>query len=255
MKQLIPMDEMGVMVTKANERILVDSRLIAKVFEKRHDHICRDIEKLISLEKVLPNFGDISESQEACTKSGLSLDFINNNFILSKYKDSYGRYQKNYLLTRDGFTVLVMGYTGKKAMKFKESYIKRFNEMEEKLLLVQTLRDQYPRLTEALQEVYNNPKFYIYSNEADMLNKLSFNMTSKQFREANNIPKPEPIRPHLDKYSAELLDHLQHIDVGLVYSMLSYEERKQRLEWAAMKWKNKHNDLLNCSDDKFISEE
>lgn len=35
-----------------------------------------------------------------------------------------------YLMTQDGFTLLVMGFTGKKAMQFKEQYIKEFNEMK-----------------------------------------------------------------------------------------------------------------------------
>lgn len=36
-------------------------------------------------------------------------------------------------MTRDGFTLLVMGYTGEKAMRFKKSYIKAFNEIEKEL--------------------------------------------------------------------------------------------------------------------------
>ena len=148
-------------------------------------------------------------------------------------------------MTRDGFSALVMGFNGKKADQFKEKYIERFNQMEAHILMIQSLRDQYPKLTDAIQEVYDNPKFYVYSNEADMLNKIAFGMTSKQFRETYHIDKPEPIRPHLDRYSAELLDHLQHIDVGLVYGMLPFEERKQKLEWAAMKWKQKHPILID----------
>lgn len=39
-----------------------------------------------------------------------------------------------YYMTKDGFTLLVMGYTGEKAMKFKEGYIKQFNAMEKALI-------------------------------------------------------------------------------------------------------------------------
>lgn len=241
-KELIPMDEMGVLVSKTSEKVLVDSRLVATIFEKRHDHVCRNIEKLISIDTTehSPKIGEMSIPEEIYTESGLSNDFVKDNFISSTYSDSYGRKQKNYLLTRDGFTVLAMGFTGKKAMQFKEAYIKRFNEMESKLDYIRALRDQYPKLTDAIKEVYDDPKFYVYTNEADMLNRIAFGMTSKQFREVNNIPKPEPIRPHLDSNSAALLDHLQHVDVGLIYGMLDYQERKQKLEWCAMKWKEKH---------------
>ena len=43
------------------------------------------------------------------------------------------REEKFYLVTRDGFVLLVMGYTGEKAMRFKEAYIREFNRMEEEL--------------------------------------------------------------------------------------------------------------------------
>jgi Rha family phage regulatory protein len=56
------------------------------------------------------------------------------------YKDSYGRDQDAYNLTRDGFTLLVMGFTGAKAMRFKIAYIEAFNRMEEELR-----RREYPR--------------------------------------------------------------------------------------------------------------
>jgi anti-repressor protein len=49
------------------------------------------------------------------------------------YTDSYGRYQTEYAVTRDGFSILVMGYTGEKAMRFKKAYISAFNEMERRI--------------------------------------------------------------------------------------------------------------------------
>ena len=47
-------------------------------------------------------------------------------------------------MTRDGFTMLVMGYTGQKAMKFKELYIKRFNEMEQFIKTLVSARKEFP---------------------------------------------------------------------------------------------------------------
>ena len=51
-------------------------------------------------------------------------------FYLDSYKASNGKMNPMYLMTRDGFTLLAMGYTGAKAMKFKLAYIKQFNAME-----------------------------------------------------------------------------------------------------------------------------
>lgn len=91
-----------------NNQAVTDSIQVAKTFEKRHDHIIRDIEKL---KKDIPNFGEI--------------------FLKGETKDSYGRKRKTYFMNKDGFTLLAFGFTGKKANEFKLEYIKAFNEMEE----------------------------------------------------------------------------------------------------------------------------
>ena len=67
-----------------------------------------------------------------------------NLFITSTYADIYGRNQKCYELTRDGFSLLVMGFTGKNALEWKLKYIEAFNLMEEKL------RNQYGNLEEII---------------------------------------------------------------------------------------------------------
>jgi anti-repressor protein len=102
---------MSLGLVESNGRAVVSSRDIARVFEKRHDHVLRDIKNIIAndTEWGLPNFGEMS------------------------YTDSYGREQTEYAMTRDGFTLLVMGYTGEKAMQFKKAYISAFNEMERRL--------------------------------------------------------------------------------------------------------------------------
>ena len=89
---------------------VVSSLDIAETFEKRHSDVLRSIESL------------------ECSKS-----FAERNFALSDYKDTTGKSNKMYYITRDGFTLLVMGYTGEKAMKFKEAYINQFNQMEKML--------------------------------------------------------------------------------------------------------------------------
>ena len=72
-----------------------------------------------------------------------------------------------------------------------------------------------------------------------MLNRIAIGMTAKQFRATNHIEKSEPIRPHLSREEAALLDYLQHLDVGFVYSIPDFQERKQKLEWCAMNWRRK----------------
>ena len=225
MKELIPMDEYGVFANTKLE-VMVDSRIVADVFEKEHKDVIRAIKKVISPE------------------SGYSEEFGQRNFAPSSYKNSQNKIQPCYQMTRDGFVALAMGFTGKKAAQFKEAYIRRFNEMEAHILKIQSLRDQYPLLTEAIKDMHEEARPYHYSNEADMLNRIAFGMTARQFREVNHLEKSEPIRPHLPTEEAALLDYLQHLDVGFVYSIPDFQERKQKLEWCAMNWRRKRMTLL-----------
>ncbi len=64
----------------------------------------------------------------------LPADFIEHNFVPNEYTDSIGRKLPMYQLTRDGFSLLAMGFTGKKALAWKVRYIEAFNAMEAELL-------------------------------------------------------------------------------------------------------------------------
>ena len=185
---------------------------MAKFFEKQHFHVLRDIAKITD------------------TKSGLSEEFIKNNFTTDTYKDSTGRKLPCCQMTRDGFTMLVMGYSGAKAMHFKELYIKRFNEMERFIKTLMLTRKEFPLLTEQIRFIHKNPKPYHYSNECDMINIIVIGMTAKKFRELNNIPKGESIRPYLTEEQLNSLEKLQIIDVGLMVVEPDLKKRKLILE-------------------------
>lgn len=211
MKELIPMDDYGVFAdTKNTAR--VNSLFVAKFFEKQHFHVLRDIAKITD------------------TKSGLSEEFIKNNFTADTYKDSTGRKLPCCQMTRDGFTMLVMGYSGAKAMHFKELYIKRFNEMERFIKTLMLTRKEFPLLTEQIRFIHKNPKPYHYSNECDMINRIVIGMTAKKFRELNNIPKGESIRPYLTEEQLNTLEKLQIIYVGLMVVEPDLKKRKLILE-------------------------
>lgn len=88
-------------------RDVTTSLIVAEVFCKEHNKVCRDIENL------------------SCSAS-----FNAANFGVIEYTDSRGRVQKAYEMTKDGFSFLVMGYTGDKAGQFKEMFINEFNKRE-----------------------------------------------------------------------------------------------------------------------------
>ena len=206
MKELVPKDSYGIFAD-SNDTARVDSLFVAKFFNKRHDHVLRDIENLdCSNEFRLLNFGETS------------------------YKDSQGRKQKAVAMTKDSFTFLVMGYRGKKAAKFKEMYIRRFNEMEQYIKTFVSARKEFPLLTENIKLLHENPKPYHFSNECDMINRLVLGMSAKQFRQANGIENHGSIRPYLTAEQIKLLDTLQKADVGLLISVPDFEQRKQYLK-------------------------
>ena len=163
--------------------------------------------------------------------SGFSPEFGRHNFAPTSYTDQWNRKQRCYAITRDGFTALGMGFTGKKAAQFKELYIKRFNKMENFIKTLVSARQDFPVLTENIKLLHDAPKPYHFSNECDMLNRIVLGMTAKQFRLANDIEKGKSIRPYLSKEQIDMLETLQKVDVGLLVAFPNYEDRKRHLEW------------------------
>lgn len=115
-----------IILSTQNGEPVASSRQIAENFEKRHDHVMRDID---TFKKDVPNFGEM--------------------FFEAEAPDSYGRPQRTYLMNRDGFSLLVMGFTGKAALEWKLKYIAAFNEMEKKLAT-----PQMPKLSKEMQALF-----------------------------------------------------------------------------------------------------
>lgn len=117
-------------IVNQNGNLVVSSREVAKNFEKRHADVTKAIQDLInkagSAEKVV---------------------YLYNQFIYSEYQESQnGQYYPEYLLTRDGFSLLVMGFTGQKAFEWKLKYIEAFNKMEQSLKEQNNLSNLSPQL-------------------------------------------------------------------------------------------------------------
>lgn len=96
-----------------------------------------DVGYLLKFEEVnAHNFVAVSQpkfgSADPSTSSSVT-EFSAHNFVLAKYTDPMNREQSEYLMTKDGFMLLVMGYTGEKAMQIKIAYINAFNAMAEAL--------------------------------------------------------------------------------------------------------------------------
>ncbi|MDE5853837.1 MAG: Rha family transcriptional regulator, partial [Ruminococcus sp.] len=102
-----------IVITNINGELTTSSLGVAERFGKQH----KDVLEKISNIKAEMN----------------SAEFSAQYFIESIYIDNSGKSNKCYELTRDGFSLLVMGFTGKKALEWKLKYIEAFNLMEQKL--------------------------------------------------------------------------------------------------------------------------
>lgn len=186
---------------------MVSSRDVADIFGKRHDNVL-----------------------QAITNCECSQEFRLLNFKESYYRNAQKKKQPEYLLTKNGFAFVVMGFTGRKAAMFKEAYITRFDEMEQFIYSRNLARLEYPELTDMIKLMHEEPKFYHFSNEADMINKIVLGMTAKQFRQEHGLDKNTAIRDHMTPRQAELIQKLQKIDVGLVVVIPEFQKRKEALK-------------------------
>lgn len=104
---------------------MTTSLLVAETFGKRHEHVVRDIEETIGKIQLV----DCQHTPNLGNRNTMFLEQINEVAI----PNGGTRKVKHYIMNRDGFTLLAMGYTGKKAMEFKLKYIDAFNYMERQL--------------------------------------------------------------------------------------------------------------------------
>lgn len=206
---------MNELITIKMDKAVTSSLKVAEMFHKRHDAVLRDIKGL------------------DCSK-----DFTAHNFVESKYKDSTGKFNPMYYITKDGFTFLVMGYRGKKAAEFKEDYIKAFNLMENTLkekstaawletrqqgkLTRKAETDTIKQLVEYAKEQGSSHADMLYLTYSKLANKYAGvdkrdNATVMQL---NNLTLMEHI----------ILNVIQNgITAGLHYKEI-YKASKQRLE-------------------------
>lgn len=100
------------LVSIMNNKAVCTSLQVAEKFERKHKNVIKSIENLLEMD---------------------SAQKLAQWFSKDKYKDGSGKENPMYYMNRDGFTVLAMGFNGKKALDWKIQYINAFNTMEEML--------------------------------------------------------------------------------------------------------------------------
>lgn len=168
------------LVTSYNGVLVADSLEVADRFGKAHKNVVRDIENLMDgIESNRLNFEPIAEKEY---------------FIPDFYTDKRNREQKRYKLTRDGFSLLVMGFTGPAALHWKLLYIEAFNKMEQALrsnvdirqlvtqITTDVLRTVLPDIRQAVEpppeiedgRVHNSRRLdFLYGNDEALPNFLT----------------------------------------------------------------------------------
>lgn len=205
---------MLVEIKKINKEdvMVVTSLDVAETFAKEHKHVLEDVRK-------------ISESLNTAEFSALFYEY--------EYKASNGKKNPMYYMNRDGFTLLVMGYTGEKAMNFKLAYIKQFNAMEKALISKIKEREKSigvrQVLTDALKQSQENERMHghAYSLYTNIIYKAVFDKNAVQLREEYGITKKDNLR---DCFSEEELKAVQSVEMcisSLIGFGWGYDEIKE----------------------------
>lgn len=188
---------------------MTSSRLVAQRFGKRHSDVLRTITALI------PDLDEISRR----------------NFALADYKDAQGKTRSEYRLTKDGFLLLAMSFTGKAATAWKVRFIAAFNaravalaEAHKRLAWEQARRleqaefhDMQHALQQARQAFGKETRAHHFSNEARL---VGFAVTGHH---------AGLDRDTLDTEQLRLLRVIQARNAALIREGVAYEARKEQL--------------------------
>ena len=183
------------LVTVVNENVVVSSREVAEHFGKQHKHVLDAIDNLVA--------------ENSATK----------NMFLEQTREYRGRDFRFYLMNRDGFSLLVMGFTGAKALEWKLKYIEAFNTMEKELnnIRVDVVRKETarnsginarkeltPNIIKTRCEGMNQKMIGITIGKwTNYIYKAIFDMKAKEMRESLNT---KSIRDCLTADELEMVD-------------------------------------------------
>lgn len=150
---IININNQEVIFENKDEQVFCTSLDVAKVFGKRHDNVLADIKLILNDLREIGTSNDLLNFQEVVRISKTTNP--KNGKLVSRKMPIYN-------LTRDGFSLLAMGFTGKKALRFKIAFINAFNEME------RIIKNQYtPKLKN-----YINIRFQIHLIKKILLKRL-----------------------------------------------------------------------------------
>lgn len=195
------------------EVAVVTSLDIAETFDKEHARVLRDIREL-----------------------NCSPEFRIGNFAESIYFNEQNHKQPMYYVTRDGFTLLAMGYTGEKSMRFKEWYIRQFNEMEKELEGKHIEREKgiviRQAYTKQIKDSGEDERMHghAYSTYTNVIYKAIFGKDAKDLRKQMGLEKQEDLRDCFTKEELQAVEYAEFTASNLMHYGWGYQQIKDFLE-------------------------
>lgn len=205
------------------EKLITTSLKVAEVFEKEHKNVLKSIENLVA-DNSAANF-----------------------FQLTTYKNR-GKEYPMYEMDRNGFSLLVMGFTGEKALQWKIKYIEAFNQMESELKRLYTERQQWQIerdkgvvirhiLTDTIKMkiTESQNKRFAYPNYTNLIYRNLFGKTAKELENDYGVKAKENLR---DFFTGDDLAKVQNMEM-LVSSLINcgwgYQQIKEFIQSEATK--------------------
>lgn len=201
------------------EILTANSRDVAEHFEKQHKDVLESIRNLTA--------------ENSATKSM----FIETSF------ESRGKFYPQYELTRDGFSLLVMGFTGSKALEWKLKYIEAFNEMERELkrLFEERKRTEIERakgiiirhvLTDTIKmKIADSPnKKFAYPNYTKLIYRTIFGKSLKELQADFGVKPKETVRDYMTAEQLKEVESMEMLVSSLINLGMSYDEIKSFIQ-------------------------
>lgn len=208
-----------IMEQNKEEILTANSRDVAEHFEKDHKHVLESIRNLTA--------------ENSATKSM----FIETSF------ESRGKFYPQYELTRDGFSLLVMGFTGAKALEWKLKYIEAFNEMERELkrLFEERKRTEIERakgiiirhvLTDTIKmKIADSPnKKFAYPNYTKLIYRTIFGKSLKELQADFGVKPKETVRDYMTAEQLKEVESMEMLVSSLINLGMSYDEIKSFIQ-------------------------
>ena len=208
-----------IMEQNREEILTANSRDVAEHFEKQHKDVLESIRNLTA--------------ENSATKSM----FIETSF------ESRGKFYPQYELTRDGFSLLVMGFSGSKALEWKLKYIEAFNEMERELkrLFEERKRTEIERakgiiirhvLTDTIKmKIADSPnKKFAYPNYTKLIYRTIFGKSLKELQADFGVKPKETVRDYMTAEQLKEVESMEMLVSSLINLGMSYDEIKSFIQ-------------------------